>query len=75
MVQKDVRVLNQVDFLIKPKLFFGVTQNMYPGKVFTSLEILSGIKEFDMSQYPNGLRVTLTQASGGGAYAFTGSAM
>ena len=73
VVQKQVRVLDQVDFMLQPTLYFAVARNMYVGKVFTSLEIMTSMKTFDLSQYPNGLEVTLTQAPGGGDYMFTGS--
>ncbi|XP_019853430.1 PREDICTED: uncharacterized protein LOC109582855 [Amphimedon queenslandica] len=75
VVQKDVHVGNQVDFMLKPKLYFGVVRNMVQGDVFTSLEITSSLTEFNLTNYPNGLKVTLKQLPGGMEYVFLGEAM
>ena len=75
VVQKDVHIGDQVDFMLKPKLYFGVVRNMVEGDVFTSLEITSSLTEFDLSDYPNGIRVSLKQLPGGGQYEFSGEAM
>ena len=75
VTQPDVHVGNQVDFMLQPKLFFGVVRNMKVGDTFTSLEITSSLAEFDLSNFPNGITVTLNQAPGGGQYSFTGQQM
>jgi dynein heavy chain 1 len=75
VTQEDVHVGDQADFMLKPKLFFAVVRNMHVGKVFTSLEITSFNKEFDLSNYPNGIVVTLNEAPSGGKYTFTASQM
>ena len=75
VVQPDVHVGNQTDFMLQPKLYFGVVRNMNVGDTFTSLEITSSLTEFDLSSYPNGLEVTLNQEPGGGRYIFSGQPM
>jgi len=71
VVQKDVHVGNQVDFLLQPRLFFGVVRNVTIGDIFTSLEITSYLTEFDLENFPHGMEVTLNEAPGGGQYTFT----
>jgi dynein heavy chain 1 len=73
VTQQDVHVGDQVDFMLKPKIYFAVVRNMHVGEVFTSLEITSSNTEFDLSDYPNGIKVTLSEASSGGKYTFTAS--
>ena len=73
VTQPDVHVGDQVDFMLQPKLYFGVVRNMKVGDTFTSLEITSALTEFDLSNYPNGLDVTLAQEPGGGQYKFSGA--
>ena len=75
VTQPDVHVGNQIDFMLQPKLFFGVVRNMKVGDVFTSLEITSSLSEFDLSSYPNGIEVTLNEQPGGGRYSFSGQSM
>ena len=75
VVQKDVRVEDQVDFVMEPRLFFAVARNMYVGKVFNSLEMSSEMTMFDLSEYPNGIEVTLNQAPGGGEYSFSANSL
>ena len=75
VVQPDVHIGNQIDFMLQPKLYFGVVRNMHVGDVFTSLEITSSLTEFDLSNFPNGIEVTLNQAPGGGRYSFSGQPM
>ena len=72
VVQKDLHTGDQVDFMLQPKLYFGVVRNMVVSDVFTSLEITSFLTEFDLSEYPDGLKVTLSQTGGGGEYKFIG---
>ena len=75
VTQPDVYVGNQVDFMLQPKLFFGVVRNLNVGDTFTSLEITSSLTMFDLSQFPNGIVVTLNQQPGGGQYSFSGAPM
>ena len=75
VVQPDVHIGNQIDFMLQHKLYFGVTRNMHVGDVFTSLENTSAHTEFDLSNFPNGLEVTLNEAPGGGHYNFSGKTM
>ena len=75
VTQPDVHADNQVDFMLQPKIFFGIVRNMHVGDVFTSLEITSNLQMFDLSSYPNGIVVTLTQAPGGGKYSFSAGPM
>ena len=75
VTQPDVHVGNQIDFMLQPKLFFGVVRNMKVGDTFTSLEITSALTEFDLSDYPNGIEVTLNEEPGEGRYTFSGQPM
>ncbi len=75
VTQRDVHVGSQADIELQPKLFFGVVSNLHIGEVFTSLNITEALTEFDLSQFPNGLMVTLTQEPVGGQYTFTGGQM
>ena len=75
VTQEDVHIGDQVDFMLKPQLFFAVVRNMHVGQVFTSLEITSSLTPFDLSDYPNGIIVTLNEAPAGGEYTFTASKM
>jgi len=70
--QKDVHCGDQVDFMLQPRLFFAVVRNVQVGDIFTSLEITTNMTEFDLSDYPNGLEVTLNESAGGGQYSFNG---
>ena len=59
--------------MLKPKLYFGVVRNRVVSQVFDDLEITSFLKMFDLDDYPNGLKVTLSKKKGGGGqYEFTG---
>ena len=71
LMQKDVHVGDQVDFLVKPILYFGVTKNLDYGRAFFTFEIMSKIEKFDLNNYPNGMVVTLIQQAGGGKYEFS----
>ena len=62
-------------FMLKPKLYFGVVRNMHVGDTFTSLEITTSLTEFDLSNYPHGIEVTLNEEPGGGKYSFSGKSM
>ncbi len=76
VTQKDVNVGGQANLeLQQPILFFGVVRNLNVGDTFTSLDITEALTEFDLSQFPNGLIVTLTQEPVGGQYTFTGGQM
>lgn len=72
VVQQGVVVGDQALFVLEPKLFFGVSRNKHVGDTFTSYEITQNFTEFDLNDYPNGLKVTLTQEAGGGMYKFAG---
>ena len=74
VTQPDVHVGNQIDFMLTPKLFFGVVRNMKVGETFKSLEITSFLTEFDLSRYPNGVEITLKEL-GGGKYIFSAVSM
>ena len=74
VTQPDIHVGNQVDFMLTPKLFFGVVRNMKVGETFKSLEITSFLTEFDLSQYINGVKITLKEL-GGGKYIFSAESM
>ncbi len=72
VTQKDVHVGSQADIELQPKVFFGVVHNLRIGDIFTSLNITEALTEFDLSRFPGGLMVTLTQEPVGGQYTFTG---
>ena len=72
MSEKNVHVGSQANFMLKPKLYFGVVREMNVGDTFTGLETDSTNTEFDLSEYPNGLEVTLSEQPGGGLYSFSG---
>ena len=71
VTQKDIHCGDQVDFMLQPRIFFAVVRNVHVGDVFTSLEITSSMAEFDLSNYPHGMEVTLNEGAGGGKYQFT----
>ena len=71
VTQQDVHVGDQVDFMLQPRLYFAVCRNVMVGEIFTSLEITSYMKEFDLANYPHGMQVTLKEAAGGGKYTFS----
>ena len=75
VVQKEVHINDQVDFMLQPKISFAVARNLQVGPIFTSLEIQSQMTDFDLSEYPTGLVVTLDEELVGGAYTFTGTPM
>ena len=72
VTQKDVHCGDQVDFMLQPRLFFAVVRNVQIGDIFTSLEITTNMTEFDLSNFPHGLQVTLNESAGGGQYSFSG---
>lgn len=59
LMQKDVAVGDQVDFVLQPKLFFAVAKDMYLGKIFQSVELSTTPVEFNLTQFPNGMFITL----------------
>ena len=77
VIQPDIRVGDQAYVLLQPKLYFAVVRNMMVGDIFTSLEITSFQTEIDLSNFPKGLIVTLTERAFdlGGQYFFTASSM
>ena len=75
VIQPDVHVGDQVDFLMQPKLYFGIVRNMHVGDTFTSLEIVSALSMFDLTKYPNGIVVTLNEQLGSGQFSFSASHM
>ncbi len=72
VTQQDVHCGDQVDFMLQPRLYFAVVRNVQVGDIFTSLEITTNMTEFDLSNYPHGLEVTLNEGAGGGQYQFVG---
>ncbi len=71
VVQKDVHVMDQIDFKLEPKLTFAVARDIEIKETFTSAEITSFKATFDLSDYPNGIDVTLTQIASSGEYMFS----
>ncbi|XP_019863959.1 PREDICTED: uncharacterized protein LOC109593212 [Amphimedon queenslandica] len=72
VVEKDVHVGSQAVIMLKPKLYFAVVSNMVEGDVFSAMEITSSLTEFDLSDYPDGLKVTLTEVGRGRQFKFEG---
>ena len=64
-----------MEFILQPRLYFGVVRNMRVGDTFTSLEVTTALTEFDLSIYPNGITVTLKEDPGYRSFIFTGSPM
>ncbi len=75
VTEPNIFVDSQVDFVVEPKLYFGVARNIRIGQSFQSLEMTSSHTLFDLSMYPNGMIVTLDQMPGGGQYVFTAEYM
>lgn len=71
LTSTEVHVGDQVDFLIKPVLFFAVSHQYAIGEVFNSTEVMSYVHKYDLSKYPEGMEVTLTQQAGGGKFEFS----
>lgn len=69
--EKGLCVGMQVDFVIEPKLYFGVVSHMKVGQSFESLTSITTLTDFDLSQFPNGIEVTLNVKPGGGELYFT----
>ncbi len=74
VTQLDLDLNAQADFIIEPKLFFGVVRSMQVGDIFSSLDAITSLTMFDLTRYPNGINVTLTQAPGSGTYEFSAEA-
>ena len=75
VVEQDVNVGDQVDFMLKPTLYFAVDKNKTVRATFTCVEISQCFTPFDLSSYQNGLNVILTQETSGGRYLFKGDPM
>lgn len=75
VVQQDVHEGEQAVFLLQPKLYFGITHDMQEGDIFTSLEAMEQCELFDLSQFQEGLQVTLTEDPVAGKYTFTGQSL
>ena len=75
VVEQDVNVGDQVDFMLKPTLYFAVDRNKTVRATFTSVDISQCFTPFDLSSYQNGLKVTLIQEASGGKYVFNGDPM
>lgn len=58
--------------MLQPKLYFAVVRNFKAGDIFTSIEVMKHLTEFDLLDFPHGLEVTLSKAAGGGRYSFVG---
>ena len=71
LTQPDVHIGDQVVFIMKPVLFFSIVRNVSVGHVFSSLEIMSSMQEFDLRDFPDGMEVTLDEEPTGGRYTFT----
>ncbi len=69
--QNDVHTGDSAVFLIKPILCFSVAKNIQIGQAFESSQVSTEPFKVDLSEYPNGLEVTLQQQPGGGKYFFT----
>lgn len=70
LVQKDIRVNDHVEFVLEPKLCFGISYNVKVEQVFDSLQMMNYVTEYDLREYPNGIQVSLHEKPGGGEYEF-----
>ena len=75
MYQGQIPVGDQAVFVLKPILHFGVTRSdKFIPQMFKSSEIAEATdaqESFDLSNYPNGMKVTLKE-SADGRYTFKG---
>ena len=71
LTQSNIHIGDQVVFIIKPVLFFGIVRNVSVGQVFTSLEIMSCLQEFELADFPDGMEVILDEEPTGGKYSFS----
>lgn len=72
VVEESVHTGDQIDFTMKPVLYFAVTRNLKEGSNFRAIEVTSISEAFNLSEFPNGLKVTLSMLPTGGKYEFTG---
>lgn len=63
MAQTNVGVGNYVEFELHQKLYFGVLVNWEDLTSINEILEVSQITEIDLTQFPNGLDITLTQES------------
>ena len=63
MAQANVGVGNYVEFELHQKLYFGVLVNWEDLTSINEILEVSQITEIDLTQFPNGLDITLTQES------------
>lgn len=75
VTEPDVHTDNQINFLLQPRLYFAVARNVELGEIFKSLEWSIDHTEVDLTKYPNGMIMTLTEQPGGGKYVFTPTEM
>lgn len=75
LTHPDVHVGDQVDFVLQPKLCFGIVANMQVGETFISAELPLTLETFDLSEFPNGIVVTVDEAPDSGQYSFTAESL
>ena len=73
VTQSNVGVGSQANFQLTPMLYFGVVCDIQLGETFKSLTITQANHEVDLTQYLNGLKITLTRDDTDGNYTFEAS--
>ena len=73
MQSRLLHVGEQVNFLVKPLLYFAVVRNVKFEESVHIGEVSSYETMFDLSKFPTGLDVYLYKRAGGGLYYFKGN--
>ena len=71
ITQNDVHVGDRVHIKVKPVLYFAVSRNFDIGEKFMTFEVMTHVEMFDLTKFPNGMQITLTEQPAGGKYKFT----
>ena len=69
--QQNVGIGSQAVFKLTPKLYFGVVSNVNVGDTFKSLTTTQNYVEVDLSNFENGLKITLHRNPANGEFTFT----
>lgn len=71
VVKKKLKVGNHAEFLLSNELYFGVVEKgIHHGEEFRSEGVSGSLAPVNLTNFPDGVVVTLTEKSGGGEYQF-----
>ena len=70
VTQHNVGVGSQAVFKLTPKLYFGVISDIQIGDIFKSLTDMQHFTEVDLSNFENGLKITLHRNPADGKFTF-----